>query len=156
VKVNDTAQVFTTQLTGLPTNTTIYYQAVFFNTGNGTYQYGAIQNFKTLFPVVITGSPTSIASNGATVSETVNPEGSAGYAYIQWSTNSKLVSPTMACLYQEVYYCSAVKVNYTAQAFTTQLTGLPANTPIYYQAVYFDTGNNTYQYGIVSNFTTAR
>jgi hypothetical protein len=47
VTVNSTSQPFSTVLTGLTSNTTYYFETVFYDTDNNSYQYGAILSFKT-------------------------------------------------------------------------------------------------------------
>ena len=60
VAANAAAQTFAASLTGLVSNTTYYYRIVFYNSSNGSTQYGAIKTFTTLPTMAIFLYPTSL------------------------------------------------------------------------------------------------
>jgi hypothetical protein len=96
----------------------------------------------------------AITSSGATLSGTVNPEGSPGQAFLQWSTSANMTGAILLCSGDWLPNCPAVKANYTAQPFSTVLSTAPSNVTVYYQMVFYDSANSTYQYGTVRNFKT--
>jgi pimeloyl-ACP methyl ester carboxylesterase len=147
VVANGSTQVFSTQLSGLTTSTTYYFKTVFYNSSNGTYQYGAVLNFKTLPTTTQTNAATSITSSGATLKGTVNPNSSTGAVYFYWGTD-----PTM--IIYSSYWAGNVVANNNAQSFSTQLSGLAASTTYYFETVFYNSSNGSYQYGGVLNFTT--
>jgi phosphodiesterase/alkaline phosphatase D-like protein len=47
VTANQTTQSFSATITSLTSNTTYYFRIAFYNSGNGSYQYGNILTFNT-------------------------------------------------------------------------------------------------------------
>jgi hypothetical protein len=85
---------------------------------------------------------TSVTSSGASLSGSVNPEGSSGYAFFRWGTTPTL-SESSKTSYQ------SVAVNSSPQNFTATIGGLAAGTTYYYQMVFYDSSSGTAQYGTV-------
>jgi hypothetical protein len=154
VNANYTAQSISAPLKGLDSNATIYYQAAFRNTANGSYQYGAIRSFTTVLPIETATGVTSLTSSGGTLNGTVNTKGSPGYVYFQWATDSKFTDLYIACPGNDVRNCPLVKASSTAQPISTPLPGLASNTTFYYRAAFRNTANGSYNYGAIQSFKT--
>ena len=152
VTANYTTQPFSATLSGLASNTIYYYQMVFYDTDNRTYQYGAIRSFTTKAPIMTTSAASSVTSSGGTMNGKINPEGANGYAGFYWGTDPNMNTYSLSCTYW--YECAQVTANYTTQTFSATLSGLASNTIYYYQIVFYDTDNRTYQYGAIRSFTT--
>jgi hypothetical protein len=144
VIANYTPQPFSVPVSNLLTNTTYYYEIVFYDTANSSYSYGAVQSFMVLQPV-FTESVTSITSSGATFTGTVNPQGSPGSVYFYYGT-----SPTNLNYHPSP---GTVTANYTPQPFSVPVSNLLTNTTYYYEMVFYDTANSSYSYGAVQSFT---
>jgi hypothetical protein len=146
VVANNQAQPFTALLTGLSTATTYYFETVFLNLSNASYQYGTVVKFTTLTTKTVTNPATSITSSSATLNATIDPNSSNGYVYFYWGTD-----PTMSTY--NGYYVGSVVAKNQAQHFTALLSGLTTATTYYFEAVFLNNSNDSYQYGAVVNFT---
>ena len=91
VTANSTIQSFSVPIGILYTNTTYYFQMVFYNSGNSAYQFGNILSFTTLETTTTTAAATSVTSSSAVLNGAINPAGSPGLAYFYWGTD-----PTMS------------------------------------------------------------
>ncbi len=149
VVANGMVQPFTAPLSGLATATTYYFQAVFYNSSNGRYQYGAVLSFTTLTTATVTKAATAITSSAGTLHGTVNPNSSSGSVYFYWGTD-----PTMSIY--STYYAGGVVANGMVQPFTAPLSGLATHTKYYFQTVFYNSSNGSYQYGAVLAFTTLK
>ncbi len=147
VTPNGTAQVFTDSIVVLAAAKTYYFQMLFYNSGNGTSQYGPILSFTTLGTTTVTKAATSITSSRATLNGTIDPNSSFGSAYFFWGTD-----PTMSVHNTDAV--GSLTPNATAQAFTDSIGVLAAATTYYFQVVFYNSGNGTYQYGAILSFTT--
>jgi hypothetical protein len=147
VVANGSTQSFSTQLSALTTSGTYYFKAVFYNSSNGTYQYGTILKFTTLSTTTTTTSATSITNSAATLNGNVNPNSSSGSVYFYWGTD-----PTMT-VYSS-YWAGNVVANGNTQSFSTQLAGLAGATTYYFEEVFYNSSNGSYQYGGVLSLTT--
>lgn len=107
-------------------------------------------------PVAITGTAAAITKSGATVKGTVNPEGLAGQAFIEWSTNAKLGTLKIDCTAGLLKNCPAVVANGAAQTFSAKIATAPAGTKIYYRIAFFQTAKKTYLYGAIDSLTTLK
>ena len=78
------------ELSGLSPNVTYHFQLVANNSAGATF--GGDQTFTTaangLAPTVVTGSGSSIGTTTATLSGSVNPNGSATTDYFEWGTST--------------------------------------------------------------------
>ncbi|MFA6200380.1 MAG: M6 family metalloprotease domain-containing protein [Bacteroidales bacterium] len=142
-----TDTLIATNLTNLPSSSTIYFFA-FATNSEGT----AIANEKLYFNTtdglgtVLTSNPTNIVNNGATLNGSLISIGDApmiekGFVY---STNSA-TSPT-------IYDNKLTLIDTTSGAYSIILTGLSEQTTYYYRA-YVTTSVGT-KYGAKKNFTT--
>ena len=147
VTANSTTQSFSAPIGPLPTNTTYYFQMVFENTGNGTYQFGSILSLTTLQTATTTAAATSVTSSSAVLNGAINPAGSPGNAYLYWGTD-----PTMST--HNSPQVGSVTANSTTQSFSAPLGTLQTNTTYYFQMVFYNSGNSTYQFGSILSFTT--
>jgi subtilase family serine protease len=141
VTANASVQPFAYPVTGL-TSGTKYYCRIDFN--DGVDNYGATRSFATLPAVVTTLLPISLSSGGATLSGTINPQGSPGNAWFQYGT-----SPTFASYYTTNQM--PVTANMSAQPFAYPVTGLTASTKYYFRIVFNDGNTNN---GATVSFTT--
>lgn len=107
-------------------------------------------------PAAVTGSAASITKDGAAVKGTVNPEGMAGTAFLEWSTNAKLNAPKIACTAGLLKNCPAVVPNGATQTFSAKIATAPANTKIYYRMAFYETAKKTTLYGAIDSFTTLK
>jgi hypothetical protein len=119
---------------------------VFSNNGNSSYQKGGILNFTTVPSTETTLAATAITSSSAILNGTVNPAGSAGWAYFEWDTDPTLSSPSTTA-YQ------AVTANFTTQPFSAAISYLTTNTTYYYRMVFNNGGNGSYQRGGILSLT---
>jgi hypothetical protein len=138
---------FNASIGSLTPNTTYYYQAMASNSvGTST---GAILSFTTLSssqaPSVTTGTASAITSNSATVSGTVNPNGSDTEVWFQYATNPSMTGATPT-LQQDIGSGT------TTVPFSANLFPLSSGTTYYYQAM--ASNNSGTSMGSVSNFTT--
>jgi hypothetical protein len=147
VAANGTIQSFNAPLAGLSTATKYYFQTAFYNSSNGSYQYGKILSFTTLSTTTVTSAATSITSSSATLNGTVDPNSSTGQVYFYWGTNATLENPNTD-------YVGSVNANGTTQPFNASLTGLATATTYYFQTVFYNSSNGSYQYGSILSFTT--
>jgi hypothetical protein len=155
VAANSTTQSFSDTLTGLASNTTYYFQIVFYdpdNNGANLYEYGAIKPFTTGNPTVTTSAATLVLASGAQLNGKINPEFAPGYAGFYWGTDPALSAYTPSCTFG--VNCPLVTANATAQSFNDALAGLASNTVYYFETVFFDTDDNSYHYGPILSFTT--
>ncbi len=90
------AQTVTETLTGLTIGTTYYYRAIA-TIGGETFTASPSGSFTTLVPTLVDGSASAVTAVGATVSATVDPQGSSDAVYVQYST-----SPTFTPAVQEI------------------------------------------------------
>lgn len=125
-QVISTNGAISTPITGLTPATTYFFRVTATNpSGNDS---GAIQSFSTApVQVATTDSATNITSSSALLLGTLNPNGLPTQARFIWGTSpTKLTrftpSPSTVHL-----------TGSTAQQVAIPLTGLPANTTIYYQ-----------------------
>ncbi len=116
-------------LSGLSANTTYYYRVVGQNSA-GT-QRGTIVSFSTLAagiaPTVTTGSPSNISTTSATLTGTVNPNGSSTSVVFQYGTSTSYGNQATATQ-SPVTGSSAVSVS-------ALLTGLSSGTTYHYRVV---------------------
>ena len=137
--------LFQSNLTGLQSNTTYYVRA--YATNEAGIIYGSEQQFTTegIAPTVTTSQVTNITVNSATSGGDVNDEGGASVTArgVVWSTSQ---NPTL-----ENNLGSTSNDSGTG-SFTSNLTGLTANT-IYYVRAYA-TNDAVTGYGQQESFTT--
>lgn len=96
-------------------------------------------------PDVTTGGASGVTSSQATLDGTVNPQGAASYAFLEWGTD--LSSGPMSSNWTDVGHgTSDVPV-------TDTVTGLQPNTTYHYRLTAYAYG--TYYHGAESTFTTA-
>jgi hypothetical protein len=148
-------QAITAALTGLAMAATYYFEIVFWNTENATYEYGEVLSFSTRGPpVVTTTAATSVTGSAATLNGTVNPRGANGQYQFQWGTDPTLTTRnSLSCSFQG---CPVWVTNSQAQAFRQAVTDLPNATTYYFRLVGFDYDNYSYQYGAILSFTTGK
>src|SRR5207253_1906852 len=77
-------------LSPLLSGKTYYFQLVFVNGINSSYQYGAVLSVATPASVTTTQAATAITSSSAMAHGTVNPKGSPGNAGFLYGTTSTL------------------------------------------------------------------
>ena len=147
VTVNSTTQSFSASIGPLQSNTTYYFQMVFYNSGNSTYQLGSILSFTTLQTTTTTAAANPVTSSSAVLNGAINPGGSAGNASFYWGTD-----PTLSA--HSTYGPVSVTVNSTTQSFSASIGPLQSNTTYYFQMVFYNSGNSTYQFGSILSFTT--
>ena len=100
----------------------------------------------TIAPSVATGASGSITSSGASVSGTVNPNGSDTKGWFQYGTNSQLSAATSTAM-QDL---GSGKTNV---ALNATLGGLSSNTKYYFRAVASNSAGTVN--GSISSFTTS-
>lgn len=154
VNPNTTTQPFALTVTDLSSTTNYYYRMVFYNSTTGASQYGTVQSFETISPVVTTTAAGSITGSGGALNGTVNPQNAHGTAGLEWGTDPTWTVYTVACPFGYVGYCAPVNPNTSTQSFSYTLTGLPAAVTYYFRMVFYDTDNNSYYYGGTQSFTT--
>jgi MBG domain/Bacterial Ig-like domain (group 3)/Right handed beta helix region len=140
----------TAALTGLTAGTTYYYEVVATSSGGTTD--GPILSFTTSkptptpAPAALTLLATAITNAGATLSASVNPQGSATTVSFVYGTGSTLSFGTKTTSGQSIGDGSA------AASVTAALTGLTAGTTYYYEVVATSAGGTTD--GPILSFTT--
>lgn len=145
-----TAAAATANLSGLVTSVTYYFEVVA-QSSSGT-SYGGINNFTApasgtiAGPSATTNAATSVAATTATLSASVNPNGSDTHVVFLWGTSSTLSSSTSTTS-QDIGSAS------TASAITANLTGLTASTTYYFQVMAQNAGGTTS--GSIQSFTTS-
>jgi hypothetical protein len=149
VTANYTTQPFSYTISNWQTNATYYVQMVFYNSGNSTFQQGNILTYRTPPSIETTLAPNSITTNGAVLNGTINPAGSSGTANFYWGTNSTLST-------YNSHSAGYVTANFTAQPFSMTISGLQTSTPYYFQIVYYNSSNGSYQQGNILSFTPAQ
>ncbi|MGO9273587.1 MAG: protease pro-enzyme activation domain-containing protein [Terriglobia bacterium] len=145
-----TAQRFSWSVDGLSSGTTYYFQIAFEDTSD-YYHPGKTLSFGTLKPVVTTLAATSVTNITATLHGTINSEGSPGNYEFQWGTSSTLAS------YDDSGWHPA-KVGMTAQPYSWVAGSyytLDSGTTYYFRIVFYDSDNDSYDYGHILPFTTA-
>lgn len=137
------ASAISAALTGLNPLTIYHYQVVAV-TASGT-TLGGDQTFSTLAgpAAVVTGSASSITSQGSTLNGTVNPGGQATNAYFQYGLTTSYGSTTQTQ--------SAGSGN-TAGALTAAISGLTASTTYHFSLVAVNASGTTQ--GADQTFTT--
>lgn len=142
-----TDSLITTNLTNLPSSSTIYFMAYATNS-EGTVLANEKLYFNTTdgLGTVLTSNPTNILNTGSTLNGSLITMGDGsmiekGFVY---STNST-ISPT-------ILDNKLVSTDTTLGAYSIQLTGLNEQTTYYYRA-YVTTSIGT-KYGAKKNFTT--
>ncbi len=134
---------FSANLTGLPIFITYYFQAK--AVGAGT-SYGVERNFETavpVVPVVTTDNATNITSTSAKLNGTLQAPVAANVSF-QWGLSSG----------NYAYETTPILVN-TVSAFSSNLTGLSANTTYYFRAkAVGDWPSGLASYGMEKSFTT--
>jgi hypothetical protein len=156
VSANSSTQSFNSSLSGLSSNTTYYYQMVFYDANNGALQYGAIKSFVTKNPTVTTSAATTITSSGAVTNGTINSEGDSGYAGFYWGTDPTMTVYTLNCYNQNWGNCPVVSANSSTQSFNSSLGSLSSNTTYYYQMVFYDANNGALPHGAIKSFVTKK
>jgi len=145
-------QEFGFALTGLASNTTYYFEMVYWDTSTNTYYYGSIDSLTTKNPSAISTPATSITPTTAVLNGTINPEGATGYAGFYWGTDPTLSTYTLSCTTWTS--CPPVTAGTNPQKFSFPLTGLVGLTTYYYEIVFWDPGNDSYSYGSINSLTT--
>ncbi len=156
LEANYATQSLASPATGLVSNSTYYFQMVFYDSDTGTYQYGVINSFKTKKPVVTTLAATNPTADAAMVNGTVNPQGANGFAGFYYGTDPTLNTYGVACSSNNIENCPALTANFAPQSFSSALINLVSNTKYYYRMVFYDSDNGTYQYGAIRSFKTLR
>jgi photosystem II stability/assembly factor-like uncharacterized protein len=154
VTQNSTTQSFSYPLSNLVSSTTYYFRIVFYDTTHNSYQYGAIQAFATMAPIVTTQTATLVTDSTALLNGTVNPQGAHGNAGFEWGTDPTMSNYYVACPYSSITYCPTVNPISTAQAFTTTISGLSDPMTYYARTVFYDADNGSYWYGSIVSLTT--
>jgi len=106
---------------------------------------------------VTTSVSTSITADAATLNGSVNPQNANGRAGFYWSTDSSMATYALSCLglsYTSWNSCPTLTPNSTVQSFNSAVTAILSDTTYYYRMVFWDTDNNTYQYGAMLSFKT--
>jgi pimeloyl-ACP methyl ester carboxylesterase len=114
---------------------------------SGQWSVTFTMQFSSQNSAVATLPATSITSSSATLNGTVNPNFSTGQVNFYWGTD-----PTMTTFNN--YGAGNVIANGKSQSFAAPLTGLATTTTYYFQTVFFNTSNNSFQYGAILSFTT--
>jgi hypothetical protein len=97
-------------------------------------------------PTVTTTPATGIGTDNAALNGTVNPNAQATNAWLEWGTDSTLVSSTATDN-------QAIGAGTTAQTVSATITGLTSGTPYYYRVA--ATNASGTQKGAIASFTTA-
>ena len=126
------AQAVSAVISGLAANTTYHFQAV---GNNGSAIYGSDMTFTTPAQIT-TGAATAITDIGATLNGTVNPNGVATTAWVEWGTDTSYGTTTSP--HTDVGSGSGFA------SFDAPITGLAPTTTYHFRAVAND-GTTTVQ-----------
>src|SRR5260370_7105654 len=85
---------------------------------------------------------------GETLKGRVNPKGTPGFAYFEWTTDPNFIYSIQMSPYQ------AVKVTSTRQNFSAAVGGLFGGTKYYFRVDYLDTNNNQISTGPIISFVS--
>jgi MYXO-CTERM domain-containing protein len=146
-----TAVAFSQALTGLTAGTTYYFCAIAQNSV-GT-SVGAVLSFTTSAgPAVTTAAATSVASTGATLNGSANPNLSATTGWFRYSaTNPGACDDTFGTR-APASGGASIGSGSTAVAFSQALTGLTSGTTYYYCAIASNAVGTSF--GAVLSFST--
>ena len=98
-------------------------------------------------PSVTTGSATNVGPNSATLTGTVNPNGSPGSYWFEWSTDSSLTTHNITAVQSAGSGTAPVNV-------TSNLSGLVPNKPYYYRLAAAGTGGPFVKGSVLSFYTS--
>jgi outer membrane protein OmpA-like peptidoglycan-associated protein/phosphodiesterase/alkaline phosphatase D-like protein len=145
----------TATITGLTGGATYYYQTIANNAG-GT-SYGNLQSFVAASaPGATTLTASSITSNSATISGTINPNGANTNNYFCWSILSASVDGLLNECSTNPFSTpttSSTATGNTVVTPTLSLTGLRPGTAYYYQVLGDNSAGTVF--GSILTFTTA-
>jgi phosphodiesterase/alkaline phosphatase D-like protein len=136
---------FAVTIDGLPSANLIFYRVVFHNGDNYSYEFGGNMSFMVGTATLLTQPATNIGSSNAVLNANVNPQGSNGHVFFQWATDPSFKIP-------RVTMPQPVSSFGGAESFTVEINALPSATLIFYRVGFFDSNNNSYEFGATFSF----